>query len=590
MFAVDRILLIVAVLILVGIASSKFSARLGLPVLVLFLGVGMLAGSEGIGGIEFEDYTLAHGIGTLALAIILFDGGLRTSLRAFRMVLAPALLLATVGVFLTALIAGAAASWILGISLLHGLLLGSIVGSTDAAAVFSVLRGKGLNLRERLASLLEVESGSNDPMAIFLTVGLLQVLLGRMELGPELLQLFVLQMSVGAAAGLLVGKGAVRAINRVNLDAAGLYPVLATAAGLLAYGLAATLGGSGFLSVYLAGIVIGNSRIVFQRGIFLFHDGAAWLAQIAMFVLLGLLVFPSRLADVAPQGLLIAAVLILVARPVAVGTLLPWFGFSLREVAFVSWVGLKGAVPIVLATFPLLLGLEGGELLFDAVFFVVLVSAVLQGSSLPPLARLLRLQAPQAPEAPVTLEITSLKDVEGDIVEYTVTPDSRAAGRPIRDLALPDGAVIAMIVREQKIIPPRGSTRIEPGDHVFLVLRPEVRPLVDRVFARGDADPAGIPTRVEFPLRGDTTVAELEEFYGIRVEAPASQTLDGVLRERLGDDLAPGAGITIGEITLFAREIVDGTVERVGLAVLAPQASAQEQRSGSPGAVKVGPP
>ncbi|HEX7119364.1 MAG TPA: potassium/proton antiporter [Longimicrobiales bacterium] len=569
MFAVDRLLLIGAILVLIGIASSKFSARIGLPVLVLFLVVGMLAGSEGIGGIEFENYSLAHGIGTVALAIILFDGGLRTSVRAFRLVLAPALLLATVGVLLTALITGFAASRLVGISLPLGLLLGSIVGSTDAAAVFSVLRAKGLNLRERLAALLEVESGSNDPMAIFLTVGLLQVLLGRMELGVDLLQLFVLQMSVGAGVGLLLGKAAVWAINRVNLDAAGLYPVLAAAAGILAYGVAATLGGSGFLAVYLAGIVIGNGRIVFPRGILLFHDGMAWLSQIAMFVILGLLSFPSRLAGIAPAGLLTAAALIFIARPIAVGALLPWFGFNWREVAFIAWVGLKGAVPVVLATFPLLFGLEGGQAIFDIVFFVVLVSAVLQGWSLPPLARLLRLQTVPRPEPPVTLEITSLKHVEGDIVAYTVTPRSRAAGRSIRELALPDGAVVAMVVRGQQIIPPRGSTRIVPDDHVFLVLGPEVRPLVDQVFAREDVTPPELPLQTEFPLRGDTTVADLEEFYGIRIEAAGTETLDELLRRRLGREPTPGAAVTIGAVALSARQIVDGRIEQVGLTITA---------------------
>lgn len=488
MFIVDRILLIVAILILVGIASSKFSSRLGLPVLVLFMVVGMLAGSDGIGGIEFENYGLAHGIGTVALAIILFDGGLRTTLEAFRLVLAPAVILATLGVLVTALITGAAASWIADVPLLHGLLLGSIVASTDAAAVFAVLRGKGVNLKKRIASLLEVESASNDPMAIFLTVGVLQILLGQVEPGVGLIQLFLLQMGVGAVVGLVVGAAAVWTINRVNLDAAGLYPILATAAGLLTFGIAANLGGSGFLAVFIAGMIIGNSRIVFQQGILRFHDGAAWLSQIAMFVLLGLLAFPSRLADVATQGLLVATALVFVARPVAVGVVLPWFGFNLREIAFVSWVGLKGAVPVVLATFPLLMGLEGGEAIFDIIFFVVLVSASLQGWTLPPLARLLGLQVPPPPEPPVTLEITSLKDVEGDIVEYTVTPDSRAAGAAIRDLALPEGAVVAMIVRDHEVIPPRGSTRVEPGDHAFIVIRREVRPLVDRIFARGVVD------------------------------------------------------------------------------------------------------
>lgn len=566
MFLVDRIILIAAILILVGIASSKFSARLGLPVLVLFLGVGMLAGSEGIGGIAFDNYPIAHGIGTLALAIILFDGGLRTTAQAFRMVFAPAVLLATLGVFITALITGAATSWIAGVPILYGLLLGSIVGSTDAAAVFAVLRSKGLNLRERIAALLEVESASNDPMAIFLTVGLLQVLLGEMELGPGLLGLFFMQMGVGAVVGAVVGKGAVWAINRVNLDASGLYPILATGAALLAFGVAANLGGSGFLAVYLAGIVVGNSNVVFHRGILRFHDGAAWLSQIVMFVLLGLLAFPSRLAGVAPQGLLVAGVLIFVARPAAVAAIAPWFGYSVREILFISWVGLKGAVPVVLATFPFILGLEGGEVIFDLVFFVVLVSAVLQGWTMPPLARVLGLQTPPPPEVPVSLEITSLKHVDGDIVEYTVVPDSLAANHLIRELKLPAGCVIAMIVRDQQIIPPRGSTRIEPGDHVFVVLRHEARTPVDRLFSRGSERNA-IPLRLEFPLSGNTTVSDLAEFYGIEIDADPAHTLARLLRDRLGEVPHPGATAKFGRIVLSAREVVAGTIEQVGLTI-----------------------
>lgn len=582
MFAIDRIIFVGAVLLLIGIASSKFSARLGLPVLVLFLGVGMLAGSEGLGGIDFENYTLAHGIGTVALAIILFDGGLRTSVQSFRMVLAPAVLLATAGVLVTAAITGLAASWIAGFTLLHGLLLGSIVGSTDAAAVFAVLRSKGLNLRERISALLEVESASNDPMAIFLTVGFLQVLLGDVEFGPGLLRLFVVQMGVGAVVGLAVGKAAVWTINRVNLAAAGLYPILVTASGLLAFGIAANLGGSGFLAVYLGGIVIGNSRIVFQQGILRFHDGAAWLSQIVMFVLLGLLAFPSRLIEVAPQGLLVAAALIFIARPIAVVSMVPWFGFNAREIAFISWVGLKGAVPIVLATFPLMLGLEGGGRIFDLVFFVVLVSAVLQGWTMPPLARMLRLRTPPRAEPPVTLEITSLRDIEGDIVEYTVTPGSRAADRRIRDLKLPESAVVALIARGDQIIPPRGGTLIESGDHMFIVMRPEARALVDRVFSRTQEREPEIPARIEFLLRGDTTVQDLEEFYGIRLADVPDRTLDEILHDGAPDGVRVGSTIRFGVATLTARRVIDDRIEQVGLTLVPDDAPVEQPDRSAP--------
>lgn len=582
MFLVDQLLLLGSVLVLIGIASSKFSSRIGLPVLVLFLMVGMLAGSDGPGRIDFDNYTLAHGIGTVCLAVILFDGGLRTSRRAFRAVFGPAITLATAGVLITTLLTGWVASWLLDVPILEGLLIGAIVGSTDAAAVFAVLRGQGVTLKKRLSATLEVESGSNDPMAIFLTVGILEVLLGEMTFGLEMLWFLIVQALVGIAAGLIVGRAAVFTINRVDLDAAGLYPILTAAGGLFAYGAAATLGGSGFLAVYLAGLVIGNERLVFQRGILLFHDGAAWLAQIAMFVMLGLLVYPTQLLDVAFEGLIVAGVLIFIARPIAVGLLLPWFGYNFRELVFVSWVGLKGAVPIVLATYPLMLGLEDAGLLFHVVFFAVLVSAVLQGWTMPPIARWLRLHTTPPPRAPVALEITSLRDVDGDIVEYTVAPGTLAAGRHVRDLRLPDGAVVAMLVREREIIPPRGSTLVQVEDHVFLVMRPGVRPLVDRVF-RPREEPVGVPVETEFPLRGDTTVAELDEFYGIALRHAPAATLHDVLIARLGErDLDVGSRLRLGSVDLVVRSMYEGMVDRVGLMIHGTPVPGNEPAPSSP--------
>ncbi len=567
MFAVDHLLLVGGLLVLVGVASSRFSARWGMPALVLFVVVGMLAGSDGLGVIAFEDYHMAHGLGTMALALILFDGGLRTSVASARPALGPALSLATVGVLVTAGIAGAAATWVLGLPPLQGLLLGSIVASTDAAAVFAVLRFSGLRLRGRLAETLEVESGSNDPMAIFLTIGILEILLGRMEPGADLLLLFVRQMGLGAVVGIVGGRATAWALRKMDLAAVGLYPVFATAAGLAVFGAAASLHGSGFLAVYLAGVVVGNSRIQFRHGILLFHDGAAWLAQIAMFVMLGLLSFPARLVQVAPPALAIAAVLIVVARPVAVALALLPFRFSVREVAFVSWAGLKGAVPIVLALYPLLLGLPGAETLFDVVFFVVLVSALLQGWSLPALARRLGLESGAPPEPPVTLELTSLRGVHGDIAGYTVAEGSRLAGRTVRELALPTGAVVALIARGEEVVPPQGSTRLREGDHLFLVLTPEARPLVDRVLSP-DAAAGPLLPAAEFPLRGATTVAELEEFYGVRVDEDGERTLEEVVRDRLEGEVREGAGIVAGGVCLRVRAMSGGRIEEVGLAVL----------------------
>ncbi len=484
MFLVDRVILVVGILLLIGIVSSKFSVRLGLPVLVLFLGVGMLAGEDGLGRIDFDNHVLAHALGTIALAVILFDGGLQTKRRALEHAWKPSVLLATVGVFVTAAITGLASWYLLDVPILTGLLLGSIVASTDAAAVFAVLRSQGLRLRERVAATLEVESGSNDPMAIFLTIALVEIVTGQSALGVDVVWLFLQQMGIGTVAGLAIGWVAVVGINRMNLATAGLYPVLTSAFALLAFGTAAVLGGSGFLAIYLAGIVIGNSRIVFQRGTFLFLDGLAWIGQISMFVLLGLLSTPSDVLDVAQPGLLVAAALTFVARPLAVVPLLLPFGFSMRETLLIAWVGLKGAVPIILAMYPLLFGVAEGPLLFNVVFFVVLVSATLQGWTLPLLARRLGLQEPGRPEPPATLEITSLRDVSADIVEYVVAHDSQAAGRPVRDLGLPEDAVFAMISRGAELIPPRGSSVVASGDHVFVVLRPEARAAVDEVFGR----------------------------------------------------------------------------------------------------------
>ena len=577
MFAIDRLVLIAGALILLGIVSSKLSWRLGLPVLVLFMIIGMLAGSEGIGGFAFENYSVAHGVGTIALIVILFDGGLRTPLSQLKRTIGPAATLATAGVLLTAAITAVAARQVLGMDWLEAMLVGSIVGSTDAAAVLSVLRSQGLHVRKRVSATLEIESASNDPMAVFLTVAILQLLLGQRDFGPGLLGFFVLQMGVGTVVGLVFGRLTVELLNRINLAAAGLYPVLTSTAGLLAFGVAAAIGGSGFLAAYLAGVVIGNGKIVFRRGIFQFHDGTAWLAQITMFVMLGLLSFPSRLIDAAPEGLLIAAALVFVARPVVVAALLKPFRFRWNEIGFIGWGGLKGAVPVVLATFPLLLGLPAGPLIFDVVFFVVLVSAILQGWTLPLLARWLDLETPSLPEAPVTLEITSLRDVDGDIVEYTVTPESRAAGRLVRDLALPSNAVVALIARGHDVIPPRGTTRVLTGDHVFVVLRAESRNVVDRVFRRGEDRPELPP--VHFELRGSATLADLEEFYGFRLPGTDEETIDEVMRRELGEDLRPGSRLSVEGVDLIVRDMVDERIDTVALHVTAREEEAPLETS-----------
>lgn len=566
MFLIDKIMLLAAILILVGIVSSKLSARMGLPVLVLFLIIGMLAGDGGIGGIIFNNADAAHALGTLALAVILFDGGLQTPITSIKAVWKPASLLATVGVLVTAVITGMAAAWILDLTLMEGLLVGAIVGSTDAAAVFSLLRNAGIHIRHRLKSTLEIESASNDPMAIFLTVGLLEVLVNGLPIGTGLLKLFLSQMGVGAAVGLGVGWLAVRLINRIHLVATGLYPVLVAACGLLAFGVAANLEGSGFLAIFVAGVYIGNSRFVFQRSTFLFHDGLAWLGQITMFVVLGLLVHPQSLLDVWLEGLIIAVVLIFVARPMAVVPMLLPFGFNAREITLVSWVGLRGSVPIILAIFPLMFGLPGAPLIFNVVFFVVLISATVQGSTLAIVARKLGLAEPPPPAPAATLEITALGDVDADIVEYTLTDRCRAAGRRLSQMALPDSTVVAMITRKLLVIPPRGSTTLLAGDHLFVVLRPETRLFVDRVFSAqvGDTTVAMLPP-VELRLKGTTRVEDLRGCYGIDLGVSESLTLDQVLRQHFADHVSVDARLAMNGTIMRVCEMVDRRIATVGL-------------------------
>lgn len=568
MFAIDQIILLAAVLILLGIFSSKLSARLGLPMLVLFLLIGMLAGESGIGGIQFDNPEAAHALGTLALALILFDGGLQTSTSSIKLVWKPASVLASIGVFITAAITGVFAAYILDLPMLEGMLIGAIVGSTDAAAVFSLLRNAGVNLTQRLKSTLEVESASNDPMAIFLTVGLLEILVHEMEPGLGLMQLFVMQMGIGAVTGLAVGWLSIKVINSIQLMAAGLYPVMVVACGLLAFGISANLGGSGFLAIFIAGVIVGNSRFVFQRSTFMFHDGMAWLSQITMFVVLGLLVDPLSLKEVWLEGLLIAAALVLIARPIAAAPFLKMFGFNNRETLLVSWVGLRGSVPIILAIFPLMFGLESAPLIFNVVFFVVLISATVQGSTLPWFARKLNLTEAAADTAPATLEITALGDVDAEIVEYTLGKESRSAGRYLSQMALPDKTVVAMITRNSEVIPPRGSTLLCGGDHLFVVLRPEIRPFVDYAFSQTAVANRDDLPRSELQLKGSTRVTDVADTYGIILSEQPYAPLSQLIEQQGEAYTVIGAELVLGEVKLRVCEVINGKITTVGLSPL----------------------
>ena len=382
-----------AVLLGLGVLASKASSLLGVPAMLLFMGVGMLAGSDGPGGIYFDNAAWAQSLGVVALAFILFAGGMDTEWEQVQGVVRPALALSTLGVAATALLTAAFVKFAFGLGWLEGLLLGSIIASTDAAAVFGILRARSVRLNARLRALLELESGSNDPMAIFLTIGLVGVLSAGASSVGDLVMPFLVQMPVGALVGYAVGRGGVLVMRRLRLDFEALYHVLSIVIVLLSFSGAALAGGNGFLAVYVAGIAYGNGDFHQRKGLRRFHDGIAWLMQIAMFLTLGLLVFPHQLPGVAVQGVLIAFFLMFVARPIAVGlTLLP-FRFGARESVLVGWFGLRGAVPIVLGTYPLLAGLPRAQELFNVVFFVVLLSSLAQGTTLAWLARKLGLDS-----------------------------------------------------------------------------------------------------------------------------------------------------------------------------------------------------
>lgn len=469
MISIELTLLVLAILLLVSILASKVSDRVGIPALLLFLAVGMLAGSDLIGGIYFDNAFLAQGIGVIALAIILFSGGLDTEWQSLRPVLPAGISLAILGVLITALVVGTAAYFLLEVSLLEGMLLGAIVSSTDAAAVFSVLRSRGVSLKGQLRPLLELESGSNDPMAVFLTISMIE-LLTNPELSPlQLIPMFFIQMGIGAVAGYGMGRLAQRLINRINLGYEGLYPVLTLSIALLTYGLASVLGGSGFLAVYLAGLTLEKGELLHRRSLLSFFDGMSWLMQIAMFLTLGLLVFPSQLPAVVVPGLLIAAVLIFIARPLSVFLSTLFIRLSLAEKTFVAWVGLRGAAPIVLATFPLLAGISQANTLFNMVFFVVLTSVLVQGPSIPLVARWLGVDAPAATRRGYPIEANPAGGFRRRLRELPVPPKSKMVGKRIVELGLPAEFLVILIDRDNSFIIPSGGTAIRAGDKLLVI-------------------------------------------------------------------------------------------------------------------------
>lgn len=473
-----------AALVLASVVFSRLLERTGIPVGLIFLVIGMLAGSEGVLDIEFANYEFAFRIGLAALVMILFDGGLNTPLDSVKRVRAPASLLATVGVIGVAAVTALGART-LGFGWPQAFLLGAIVSSTDAAAVFSALRNSGIGLRRRVGSTLEVESGLNDPMAVILTLSLTEGIVRGEALDlPQMALTVVWQLVSGAALGYVIGIGARGLLKELRLKSLGLYPVVTFGVALLAFGIPTALHSSGFLAVYVAGVVIGNGSLPYRAGVLRTHDAMAWLSQIVMFLVFGLLVVPSQLPAVAVTGLALALVLVFVARPLVVAMILAPFRFSSREIAYCGWVGLRGAIPIVLAIFPVLAGAPGAGLVFNVVFFIVVVNAFLPGATVAWSARALGMDVDEPPRPHALLELESMEPLHGELMTFYVDEALAVAGVPLADLPFPDGAAASLIIRGSEMIPPRGNTMLEPGDYVYVFSRSEDRALITLMFGR----------------------------------------------------------------------------------------------------------
>ena len=505
-----EIILITGLLTTLALAASLLAGRLRVPALLLFLAIGMAIGSDGFGFVDFADYELARDVGIVALALIIFEGGLTTNAESLRSVAGTAALLSVGGTLLTAVITGAAAILLFDLPTLEGMLLGGIIASTDAAAVFAVMRGSALPPRTQ--HMLEGEAASNDPVAILLVIGFIEWIQQPDYGALDMLWLFVKQLGLGAVVGVAVGILAVRLLRRIDLPTIGLYPVASLAVAAIAFGIPDVLGGSGFLAVYAAGLVLGSSPIPAKRTVSAFHTGLAWLAQLSMFFTLGLLVFPSHLGDVAVEGTLLALVLAFVARPVAVAITTAFGPLSARERLLVGWAGLRGAVPVVLATFPVIAGIPDSLEFFNIIFFAVVFSLLLQGPTFEPLARRLGLTVEAPPLPDPIAEIGSSRRLGAEVVEYEVGPQDAAAGARVRDLGLPREAVVSVIVRDGNALPPRGSMRLLAGDHLHILVRREASAELADLVERWRRGPLGPPPRPPRVVRGVAPVFTIKPF------------------------------------------------------------------------------
>jgi potassium/hydrogen antiporter len=555
-------ILLGAVLVMAGILSSLIALRFGAPLLLVFLGLGIFAGEAGPGGIAFNDVGTTYLVGSVALALILFDGGLKTKFQSIRTVLAPSIMLATVGVLLTAMITAPVAKYALDVSWTEALLVGAVVASTDAAAVFLLVHAQGLRLRPRVGATLEAESGTNDPFAVFLTLMLVEYLsLGHSSAGQVVWE-FLKEAILGAVVGFVGGRLVVLALNRVALPQ-GLHAPFVTTAALVIFGLAQMFHASGFLAVYLAGIIIGNRPTRAHNSVVAFLDAATWLAQIVMFVLLGLLASPQRLLVSIVPAIAVAAVLMLVARPVAVFLCLAPFRFNWREKTFIAWVGLRGAVAIFLASIPLLVGMPKAYLYFDVAFVIVVISLLLQGWTLGSAARRLHVALPRADRAPRRVELDLPGQLEQQLVGYAVRPNSLFLRRGI----IPSWSKPTLVIRKEKILSPLEADPVVAGDYVYLLAPPEKAEALDRFFV--DMAPTSVPDPHllgDFVVSGEITLGALSDIYGVKVAADeADLTLADYFDVHL--DHAPKAGATLplDSIVLVARNIGGNRVNVVGL-------------------------
>jgi len=481
-YPIEYILFGASLLLLLSILASKVASIIRVPALIIFILVGMVAGSEGPGGIEFDDAWVAQLLGVIALAFIIFSGGLHSSWKSVSPVLWTGVSLSTIGVFLTAILVGLFVHYLLDFSILMALLLGAIVSSTDAAAVFSVMSSSGTKLKGSLKDLLEFESASNDPMAVILTLGFIHLLTNPEASIWSMVLLLIQQMVLGIVIGFIMGKVIVFNVNRLRLNFEGLYPVLTLALVIFTYGLTASIGGSGFLAVYIAGLILGGSDFIHKQSLTRFHDGLAWLMQITMFLILGLLVFPSRLLPIIVSGILISFFLIFIARPIGVFLSLPFGKINFKEKTFISWVGLRGAVPIILATFPLLAGVPKADILFNIVFFIVITSVLIQGTTIALAAKLLGVNAPETKTRTEHVEFEFHYDENSQKIELVIPQNSEAIGKQLVELGLPESAIIVLIKREDKSIVPRGGTMIEPQDKLLILAENDDLPKIKSIF------------------------------------------------------------------------------------------------------------